>query len=84
MIYFISEAFQIVYNLFLEKNFMGATRAIRKFAKKQHYKCKQKEFKLEKEKASIANQHHRVKNKKTLCSMEIMRTYNRLINAFDH
>ena len=63
---------------------MTATKAIKKFAKKQHYKCKHKEFKLEKKKAAIANKHQRAKNQKTLCAVHIMSTYYELIGAFDH
>ena len=50
---------------------MTSSRAIKKYSKKQHYKCKQKEFKLEKNKAAMAIKLQRAKNEKTKCAIGI-------------
>ena len=84
LVRFISVSLQIFYNLFLENNFMTATRAIKKFAKKQHYKCKHKEFKLERNKVAMANKLQRAKNWKTYCAISILQTYYMMIGAFDN
>ena len=51
---------------------MTATKAIKKFTKNQHYKCKHKEFKLEKNKAAMAIKFQRAKNEKTKCAIGIL------------
>ena len=51
---------------------MTIARDIKKFAKKKHLKCKQKEFTLKKNRAAMANRLQKAKNGKTTSAIHIM------------